>query len=151
LDKRERIIDLKREKAFIEEYVSLRNRYCELLLTQRVNTEQTKKWLQDGNVEIRGIVQDTDLLGVAILYLDRQGEISIFAKTQHQGLGTRLLEVIEKVAKKRELHAVWAWVLTDNRAAQMTFKRNGYKMGRESSRVYKNQDRRGIIFRKEIG
>jgi len=150
LDKRERIIDLRQEETFIEEYVSLRNRYCELLLTQPVNTEQTKKWLHDGNVEVRGIVHDSDLRGIAILYLERQGEIAIFAETQHQGVGAKLLEVIEQVAREKGLDSVWAWVLSDNDAVHKTFKRNGYKRERESSRVYKNQSRRGILFRKNI-
>ena len=150
MDKIERIIDLKQEETFIEEYVSLRNRYGNLLLTAPVTIAETKKWLKEGTTEVRGIAQNCSLVGVAILYLARNGEIAVFAKDQRQGVGTKLLKIIEKAARQKEVHRVWAWVLADNVAAQRTFRKNGYEVEGESSRVYGNESLKGIIFRKEI-
>jgi len=150
LDKLERIIDLKEDRTFIEEYVSLRNAYRELLLTKPVTAEETLKWLQESSIEARAIVHGSHLVGVAILYLSRKGEIALFAKYPNKGLGTRLLKILEEVAKEKELHHLWAWVLRDNWAAQRTFKKNGYTVERESSKVYEHKKWKGIIFKKDI-
>jgi len=150
LDKIERIIDLKEEETFIEGYVSLRNRYRELLLTKPVNVMGTKEWLKRSDIEVRGIVKGSILLGITILYLNQNGEIAFFAKVQNQGLGTKLLKIIEEVAKERKLESVWSWVRDANSAAKKTFQKNGYAIERESLRFYENEDRKGSIFRKEI-
>lgn len=150
MDEMERIIDLKYEEAFIGEYVSLRNRYSEPLLAKPVNVRETKEWLKGNDIETRGIVQESTLMGVAILYLKRNGEIAFFAKHQNQGIGAKLLKIIERVAKEKNLHSVWAWVLCDNVAAKRTFQKNGYTMECESSRFYKDRNKRGVTFRKEI-
>jgi predicted acetyltransferase len=145
-----RIINLKKEEAYIKEYISLRNRYSEFLLTKPVNVKETKEWLKGSDVETRGIVQDAILLGVAILYLNRGGEIAFFAKDRHQGIGTKLLKIIERVAKEKNLKSVWAWVLSDNLYAPRTFQKNGYLMEGESSRSYEGESKTGFIFRKKI-
>jgi GNAT superfamily N-acetyltransferase len=150
LDRLEKIIDLKEDKTYIEEYVSLRNRYRELLLTKPVTAEETLTWLQESSIEARGVVHGSHLVGVVILYLSRKGEIAFFAKYPNQGLGTRLLKIIEDVAKEKELQYLWAWVLRDNGAAQRTFKKNGYTVERESSKVYEHKKWKGIIFKKDI-
>ena len=150
MDKLERIIDLKEDRTFIEEYVSLRNRYRKLLLTKPVTAEETLKWLQESAIEARGIVHGSHLVGVAVLYLSRKGEIAFFANSSNQGLGTKLLKIIEEAAKEKELHRVWAWVLRDNWAAQRTFERNGYTLERESSKVYEHKRWKGLIFKKDI-
>jgi len=103
LDKIERIINLKKEEDFIEEYVSLRNRYRELLLTKPVNVLGTKEWLKRSDIEVRGIAKGPILLGVTILYLNQNGESAFFAKVQNQGLGTKLLKIIEEVAKEKKI------------------------------------------------
>lgn len=151
MDKIERIIDLKKENAFIEAYVSLRNRYTDLLLTKTVDTAETEEWLKREDIEIRAILWGTDLVGAVILYLHRDGEIAFFAKDQNRGIGTKLLKVIEVVAKGKNLKSIWAWALYDNLAAQKTFQKNGYIFVRRLSKPYKNGERPGVIFRKEIG
>ena len=150
MDKTEIIIDLKQETAFIEDYVSLRNRYRDLLLTTPVNVRDTRRWLRDSAIEAWGIAQGCNLLGAVVLYLGRNGEIAIFAEHQHQGLGTKLLKIIENVAKEKNVRRVWAWVLSDNVAAQRTFRKNGYTIEGESPRSYGNDKFRGILFEKEI-
>ena len=150
MGKMERIIDLKEEEGFIEQYLSLRNRYSELLLTKPVNAAETKEWLKCSNIEARGIVVDSDLLGVVILYLNRNGEIAFFVKYPNQGIGNKLLGIIERVAKEKSLKSVWAWVLFDNQLAKSTFQKNGYMMEGESLRVFEEESKKGVIFRKEI-
>lgn len=150
MDKNEKIIDLKMTEKFTEEYVSLRNHYCEFLLTKPVNVLETRAWLKSNGIEVRGIVGNATLLGAVILYLKRKGEIAFFAKDQNRGIGSKLLKIIEKVAKENNLKSVWAWVLSDNLAAQKTFQKNGYTLESQSSRSYEKEERPGVIYRKEI-
>jgi GNAT superfamily N-acetyltransferase len=146
----ERIIDLKEEESFIDAYVSLRNRYCKLLLTKPVSVLEAREWVKSRYIEARGIVEDSILLGVVILYLNRKGEIAIFARHQNQGIGSKLLQIIERVANERKLKSVWAWVLFNNQSARRTFQKNGYTMEGQSSKLYEGEDKKGVIFRKEI-
>jgi len=150
LDKFEKVIDLKREEGFIEEYVSLRNRYSELLTTQLVNVAETKEWLKDNQIEVRGLVQDDIFLGAVVLYLNREGEIALFVRDRHQGIGTKLLKIVEQVAEEKKLGCVWASVLLDNQKAQRVFRKNGYTMEGQSSRFYAGEGKPGIIFRKKL-
>jgi GNAT superfamily N-acetyltransferase len=150
LDKIEKIIDLKKEESFIEAYVSLRSLYSELLLTKPVSVVETREWLKSNHIEARGIVQDSMLLGAVILYLNRKGEIAFFAKHQNQGIGTKLLKIVEQVAKEKNLKSVWAWVLFNNQSAQKTFQKNGYTIEGQWSRFYEGESKTGIIFRKKI-
>ena len=150
MDKSERVIDLKKEERFIEEYVSLRNRYSELLTTQLANVAETKEWLKDNQIEVRGLVQDDFFLGAVVLYLNREGEIALFVRDRHQGIGTKLLKIVEQVAEDKKLGSVWAWVLLDNQKAQKVFRKNGYTMEGRSSRFYEGEDKPGIILRKKL-
>lgn len=150
MDRRERVIDLKKEEEFIEEYVSLRNRYSELLTTKLVNVAETKEWLKDNQIEIRGLVQDDIFLGAVILYLNREGEIALFVKEPQQGIGTKLLKIVEQVAEEKRLSGVWAWVLFDNQKAQRAFRKNGYTEEDQSARFHKKENKPGVIFRKQI-
>lgn len=147
MDEIERVIDLKKDKSFIEQYVTLRNRYQELLLTESVNVAETKWWLERNDVEVRGIVKGPNLLGVAILSI---AEISFFVKFQNQGFGTKLLEIIEKVAKRKKLVSVWAWVRDSNWVAIRTFLSNGYTLKIRTERFYENEIIGGYIFRKNL-
>jgi len=150
LDKPERVIDLKSEERFIEEYVSLRNRYSELLTTHLVNMAETREWLRNDQIEIRGLVQEELFLGAVILYLNRAGEVALFVKEPHHGIGTKLLKIIEQVAEEKKLDSVWAWVLLDNQKALWAFRKNGYSEEGQTSRFYMEENKPGIIFRKKI-
>ena len=150
MDKHERVIDLKREERFIEEYVSLRNRYSEFLLTKPVNLVETKEWLKDNQIEIRGFVRDGTLLGVVILYINRDGEIAFFAKDQNLGMGSKLLHIISEVAEKKNLKSIWGWVLKDNFLAQRVFGKNGFINEGLVERMYEGVIREGIRYKKII-
>ncbi|MBI4690946.1 MAG: GNAT family N-acetyltransferase [Nitrospirae bacterium] len=141
-----RYVDIKEDENIIEQYISLRNRYTELLLTLPVNIDETKEWIGRNDIEVRGIVQDGILLGAAILYLSRDGEIAFFVEDQNRGIGGSLLEMIEKVAGDKGLKSVWAWVLKDNLIAQRVFEKNGYLRENDSERNYKGILRQGIKF-----
>ena len=146
----DRIINLKEAPDFVTQYVTLRNLYCDLLLTTPVNVTETKIWLEKDDIEIRGVVREKELIGVAILYLNRKGEIAFFAKYLRSGIGSRLLSVIETAARERELQEVWAWVLTENTNAQKTFLKNGYRSDGESTKRCMDAEKTGVVFRKQV-
>jgi len=148
LDKGERVIDVKKEEGAIEEYVSLRNRYSEFLLTKPVNLVETKEWLKDNQIEIRGFVRDGTLLGVVILYINRDGEIAFFAKDQNLGMGSKLLHIISQVAEKKNLKSIWGWVLKDNFIAKRVFEKNGFKKEGIAERVYEGSIKQGMRYKK---
>ncbi len=145
-----KIIDLKKNEFFIAQYVDLRNRYVELLLTNLISVPETKEWLAREDVEVRCLIQDNVLMGAAILYLNKKGEVAFFVKEPPKGIGTKLLKIIEEVAKGRKLNSLWAWVMSSNLAAQKTFIKNGYLMEGETERRYRNKILQGFVFRKKL-
>lgn len=145
-----RFIDLKEEESYIEQYVSLRNSYTEFLLTSPVNVIATREWLKKNDIEIKGFVEGNTLLGAAILYLNRGGEIAVFVKDIKKGIGSKLLNAIEQAAIARNLSSIWAWVLSSNLKAQKVFARNGYILEDETERSYNSKIVRGFVFRKKL-
>ena len=144
----ETIIDFKKHESFIVQYVNLRNSYTELLLTVPVNIQDTKEWLKRNDIEVMGILHDDILPGVVILYLNRSGEIAFFVKEKNQGVGTKLLKIAEKVANRRKLKSLWAWVLVDNFIAQRVFEKNGFVKEGISERKYKSIIKHGYTYKK---
>ena len=120
------VIDLKQHQEFLEQYIALRNRYVDVLLTSPVKLEETQKWFADKHVEIRGIVQGQSLLGVVLLYLDKGGEVAFFVREPNKGIGSQLLSIIKQIANDKGLTSIWAWVLHDNINAQKAFEKTPY-------------------------
>jgi N-acetylglutamate synthase-like GNAT family acetyltransferase len=145
-----KIINLRKEEFFIPRYVDLRNSYVDLLLTNPVTINETREWLLNENVEVRCLIDNNDLIGVAILYLNKRGEITLFIKYPGRGIGSKMIDIIEKVAKEKNLSSVWAWVLSNNLAAQKTFTKKGYLLEEEIEKKYKNNVHKGIVFRKKF-
>ena len=145
-----RVINLKDKGSFIAQYVELRNKYSEMLLTLPVNVEETKKWLENEDIEVIGVVKGKVLLGVAILYLHRAGEIAFFVRTPNCGVGGYLLEVVERSARDKRIESIWAWVLDDNVAARKAFTKAGYALEKESDKYLERKLKKGVIFRKAI-
>jgi len=145
-----KVIDLKNDNTYIDQYLLLRNSYVDLLLTSFVNISNTKKWIKRSDIEIRGLVQDDTLWGVVILYLRKNGEIAFFVKTPNKGVGSNLIPIIERVAKQKNLSSIWAWVLEDNMIAQHVFKKNGFKIEGTTKKRLNGIIKNGIIFRKYI-
>jgi ribosomal protein S18 acetylase RimI-like enzyme len=146
----DRIVDLKKEPDFLEQYVEMRNQYREVLLTEPVDIAETRDWVRSDGIEISGLVRGRSLLGAAVLYLGNGGEIAFFARQPNEGIGSKLLEAIESVARKQKLSEVWAWVLSDNTIARRAFMKNGYRLDAESERTHHHEARSGVILRKDI-
>ncbi len=144
------IIDLKQREDFLQQYVDLRNSYAGLLLTNPVSASDTKEWIKNVGIEIRGIVKEHGLCGVAILYLDKGGEVSFFVKRKGEGVGSRLLEIIEGVAKEKGLKSIRAYVLQENEIARRVFEKNGYSRGKMTEKSYRGVLRKGIEYKKFI-
>lgn len=145
-----RIVDLKKERAFIEQYIILRNSYAELLLTAPVNRENTERWLALEDLEVMGLAEENILLGVVILYLGRVGEIAFFVRDKNRGIGGKLLEIVENVARNYGLESVWSWVLEGNKIAQRVFERNGFVRLREEKREFQGHMASGTRFTKPL-
>ena len=143
-------IDLKEKEDFLDQYIDLRNKYIELLLTSSVTLPETKGWVKRNNIEIRGLVQDNVLLGAVILYLSRNGEITFFVKDPNKGIGSKLLQIIQNVAREKGLQSVWAWVLNDNFIAQRTFEKNGFVKTGMSEREYKGTTKQGFEYKLDL-
>lgn len=145
-----RIVDIRTEPRFVAQYLELRNRHAEILMTEPVSDAETHEWLRTAAVEIKGLVRDDQLEGVALLYLERGGEVAFFTRQPGAGTGSRLLQVIEGAARLRGISSVWAWVRKENIIAQRAFEKNGYDSSGEESRIYRGEERRGILYRKRI-
>jgi len=144
----DRLINLKEEPDFIEQYIQLRNRNCDLLVTNPVNAAETREWLKREDIEIRGIVCGGVLVGVVILFLSRKGEIAFFSGMKRTGIGRKLRAIIEIAARERGLREVWAWVLSDNIIAQRTFLNKGYQNKGNLNKEHKGQIMTGFVFKK---
>jgi RimJ/RimL family protein N-acetyltransferase len=140
------IINLKEREDLLDQYIQLRNAYCELLLTLPVTLPETTAWLKRDEIEIRGLVDQDVLIGVVILYLSRNGEVAFFVKEPNQGIGSQLLTIAKEIAKQRNLTSIWAWVLHDNFIAQRTFKKNGFVKKGISEKIYQGSIKQGIEY-----
>jgi len=144
------VIDLKKDDRFVDQYVCLRNSYVDLLLTSPVETEETKEWLKSKDIEIRGLVSADVLAGVVILYLKRDGEVAFFAKEKNRGIGSRLMALIEEVAREKKLGTIWGWVLVDNLIARRVFEKSGFVSADVSEREYGGIVKRGVKYTKYL-
>lgn len=144
----EKILDLKKHLNLLPQYVELRNNYCELLLTQSVGLAESMRWIKDTTTEIRAIEEGNLISGVGFLNIDRGGEVSFFARRRNRGIGTRLLKVIDDVAKQVKLPLIWAWVREDNRVAAKVFEKCGYCASGCEERIYKGKPVRGARYTK---
>lgn len=144
------VIDLKENNPFIEQYVNLRNSYADLLISSEVNLSETKEWFSTADIEIKGLVEDDTLLGVVILYLKRDGEIAFFVKDKNKGIGTKLVNIIEKVAREKKLNFIRGWVLIDNMIARRVFEKSGFIKEGTSKREYKDTVIEGVKYKKYL-
>jgi len=145
-----KLIDLKQNICLAPDYVRLRNEHSEALLTERVGIAQTEAWLAEDCVEVRCLVEGKELLGAAVLYLNKKGEIAFFSKRPGEGAGTVLLQAALEAARDRNIGSVWAWTPTSNIPAQKAFLKCGFKNCGELSRSHNEKVHRGFIFRRDI-
>jgi hypothetical protein len=145
-----RKINIKKEMEFIDQYLELRNSYCSLLMTRPVQKAATLEWLSRDDIEAWGLADGSVLEGVALLYLAKRGEVSIFARRIRNGMGAPLLTMIEKVAACRGLSNVCAWTRADNRTAARVFARQGYAMSGSSAKEYEGELYEGFRWVKNL-
>lgn len=143
-------VNLKERLEFIKQYVELRNRYADLLVTDLVSIEQTRAWLKRGDIEVVGLSSGGILLGAVILYLSRENEIAFFVKEQNKGIGSRLLDLVEHVAKSKKTDSVWAWVLDRNEIAQHVFEKKGFFKDGKKQKKQGAIIKTGVVYRKKI-
>lgn len=144
----EMILNLKEHPELLAQYVELRNTYCELLLTHSVSIEETIQWIKYTTAEINVIQEDSCLLGVVLLYIDRGGEVAFFARERNRGIGTKLLLIVDGIAKQKNLMKIWAWVREDNLVAAKVFEKCGYRESGREVRLFNEQRISGIRFTK---
>lgn len=144
------IIDLKDEMLFLDQYIRLRNKHGDRLLTQPVNRTETEAWLRREDIVVKGLADNEVLLGVVILYVSKGGEIAFFAETPNRGIGTRLLQMIEEEAGEKKLPSIWAWVLSDNPIARHVFEKRGFVREEPEDRFFKGERKTGSKFRKYL-
>ncbi len=146
----EEVVDLARRPEFVSHYVELRNQYVDLLVSSPVTFASTVEWLKRDDVEVRGILKDGVLQGAVVLYLDRDGEIAFFAREPGRGIGSRLLENIEEVGKRRNLASLWAWTMERNGAARRAFEKSGFIRETDVTREYQGSRIKGMVYRKQL-
>lgn len=143
-----RWVDLKNKPEYLKAYVALRNKHVRFLLTEVVSVDQTRAWMRRAEIEVFGLEDEGRLAGVAVVYLDRRGEIAFFVDRPNRGIGTRLLRRLALEARRRNWRRLWAWVLEENAAAVRVFEKSGFSRLRRSRRLYRGIQKRGIILTK---
>lgn len=145
-----RVVDLRAAPLLLPAYVELRNRWREALLTGEVTVAGTRAWLAAADAEVRCLEEDGRLLGAAVLYPSREGEIAVFAATPGRGAGGTLLAQIETVARGRGLPSVRARVRADNPAGLAAFRRASYAEAGRGSESRDGAPVELVLFRKRL-
>jgi len=147
----EKTINLKKRPDLLKQYIKLRNKYINKLLSSRVFFDDTIRWLAKTNVEIYGIVKNNKILiGVIIIYIEKDNEICFFTKEPGKGVGSRLLKVADRIARARQLKHLWAWTNIKNIAAINAFKKGGYVKTKEYYRKFNERKIMGCRFVKNF-
>lgn len=144
------IVDLKKNLLYLEQYIELRNSYASTLLTDKVTKGSTTKWILNDSIHIKIAVYEKTLLGVVILYLDKDNEVSIFTKEQNKGLGTALLQKIENEALAKQLTHLNSWIEDSNEASKALFLKQNYSILKREFKIYNNINYAGSIFQKKL-
>lgn len=119
-----RIRRLNANSRYVPQYVALRNRYTEHLLSHNVDVEETRQWLGLRCVWIA--VQGGSVLGAAWIDASRADQLSIVCAQPGQGVGTLLMDFVEKEAKKYGRRSLSVAVSDRNPPALAFFLSRGY-------------------------
>lgn len=144
------VLNLKEHLDLLPQYVELRNGYCDLLLTHTVKISESFQWIKNTTAVIKVIEEENCILGVLLLYIERDGEVAFFARQQNKGIGTRLLKIADDEARQLGLPSIWAWVREDNFVAAKAFEKCGYTASGLEKRDYKGEPIMGIKYTKLI-
>ena len=118
------IIDLNKDRGFIQGYVNLRNMYTKELETKPITVESTIAWMDSDNGGLIRCFCDGDNV-IAAVIVHRRREITLFS--YEPGMGNNLLTQAEKIGVEMGFDLLWASTREDNAKAAKAFLRNGYK------------------------
>ena len=144
------LCNLKNSQHYIKHYIDLRNQNKEQLLTDSISEDETILWLNSANVCVKVAIENDELIGAAILYFDKAGEVAIFVKHKRSGVGTALLKEIQVQAQNENIKNLWAWVSNTNIASKKLFEKNKFNADMPCSRVFAGINYYGIIYKMEI-
>jgi L-amino acid N-acyltransferase YncA len=144
------IVDLKLNLSYVKEYIELRNLYTDKLCTSKVDIAETIMWIKTTKNIIKILLNDKELVGVAILYVEKNNEITIFTKYHKKGYGNKLLYNIEKTAVENNIDFVYAWIDQTNRRSLNLFRKNNYLQTASKIKYYNGQKYIGYNFKKEL-
>lgn len=144
------IVNLRKNLQYLEQYIQLRNTYAHALLSKNITYETSQKWIQDDLICVLLALEEQTLLGVAILYLAKDNEVSIFTKEHNKGIGTLLLQKLEQHALRKGLHSLHSWIADTNIASASLFKKQRYIQKKQTIKYHNNIKYAGYIFQKEL-
>lgn len=133
------VVDLRAAPELLAGYVALRNRHARLLLTAPVDEEGTRRWLAAAPALALLLREGPRVLGAAVLYPDRDGEVAVFVDEPRRGAGSALLAAVEAAARARGMAGIRAVVRDDNAAARALFLRAGFADAGALSRDYEGR------------
>lgn len=115
------MIDLNKNRQYIQSYIDLRNKYTTELNTKVITIKSTINWFNnDKRGAIHCVVEDEKVIAAVIVHNRR--EVTVFS--DKKGLGNKLLAEAELMAFELGMADLWAKV-NDN--SEKLFIRNGYK------------------------
>ena len=144
------VVNLKENLQYLDQYLELRNAHKDELFTKSVSYEKTKNWIQSNSILVKIAIKNEILLGVAILYLAKDNEITIFTKEKNKGIGSLLLKELEKYALENNLKSIYSWVEKSNEASCALFLKQKFSLLNEGIKKYNDMKYIGNIFQKEL-
>jgi organic radical activating enzyme len=119
------VIDLGRNRRYIQGYIDLRNRYTDELNTKPISVESTVDWFDTGKGgAIRVAVEDGQVVAAVIVHKRR--EVTVFSAKPH--MGDNLLTEAEDMAYELGYADLWAKISPENQRSVRLFLRNGYQV-----------------------
>jgi len=144
------IVDLLDKLQYLDQYVSLRNSNNKKLLTSCANVEDTLVWLKNERQRVFLACENEVLLGVCIVYFNKENEVSIFVKEHKKGIGTQLLSFVKKVVKSTDMRCLWAWIEDGNIASYKLFNKNGFSYKKDKKKFFNGQEHFGKIYKVKL-
>lgn len=144
------IVDLRAAPELVEAYIALRNRHAELLLSEPVTAAGTRRWLAETPAQVRLLREGKRVLGAAVLYPERDGEVAVFVDEPGRGDGPVLLSAIEEAARGIGLGGIRSVARADNERARRAFLRAGFAEEGDATRSYRGSEIALRAFRKAL-
>lgn len=144
------VLDLRDALHLVGQYVSLRNASADRLLSAAVNEEQTLGWLHTRDVVVKVACEDEKMLGAAVLYVEKGGEVAVFVDARRRGVATALLVDVTEAAREKNMQKLWVWVADDNEPSKKLFEKCGFTFVQKSTKSFDGAEHNGVILAVEI-